>query len=88
MIEGEIVVLENDYVKITIKQDKTYTMDSVDNKQYDIIMNPFKYTRNNYAKALEIVIQNEMYEETRIALIGVSAGTNTVTQINLPFDIL
>jgi len=33
-------------------------------------MNPFKYTRNNYAKALEIVIQNEMYEETRIALIG------------------
>lgn len=70
MYGGEIVVIENDYVKITIKQDKTYTIDSVDNKPYDIIMNPFKYTRNDYTKIMEIVIQNEVLEEARIALIG------------------
>jgi hypothetical protein len=70
MYGGEIVVIENDYVKITIKQDKTYTIDSVDNKSYDILMNPFKYTRNDYTKAMEIVIQNEIFEEMRIALIG------------------
>ncbi|OOM13983.1 hypothetical protein [Clostridium saccharobutylicum] len=64
------MVIENDYFKITIKQDKTYTIDSVDNKPYDIIMNPFKYKRNDYAKAMEVVIQNEVLEETRIALIG------------------
>lgn len=69
-MEVNKIVIQTDYVKITIKPDETYTIDSVDNRPYDIIMNPFKYTRNNYAKAMEIVIQNEMYEETRIALIG------------------
>lgn len=69
-MEVKKIVIQTDYVKITIKPDETYTIDSVDNKPYDIIMNPFKYTRNNYAKAMEIVIQNEVYEETRIALIG------------------
>lgn len=66
----EIVVIESNNVKITIKEDKTYTIDSVDNKPYDIIMNPFKYKRNDYAKIMEIVIQNEIFEETSIALIG------------------
>ena len=69
-MEVNKIVIQTDYVKITIKPDETYTIDSVDNRPYDIIMNPFKYTRNNYAKAMEIVIQNEVYEETRIALIG------------------
>ena len=64
------MVIKNDYVKITIKQDSTYTIGSVDNKPYDIIMNPFRYTRNDYTKTMEIVIQNEILEETRIALIG------------------
>lgn len=70
MYGGKIVVIENDYIKITIKQDKTYTIGSTDNKPYDIIMNPFKYTRNDYTKAMEIVIQNEILEEIRMVLIG------------------
>ena len=69
-MEVHKIVIQTDYVKITIKPDETYTIDSVDNRPYDIIMNPFKYKRNNYAKAMEIVIQNEVYEETRMALIG------------------
>ncbi len=69
-MEVNKIVIQTDYVKITIKPDETYTIDSVDNRPYDIIMNPFKYKRNNYAKAMEIVIQNEVYDETRIALIG------------------
>jgi len=77
MHRGEGVVIENDYVKITIKQDKTYTVDSVDNKPYDIIMNPFKYTRSDYTKTMEIVIKNEMFEEMRIALIGSLYGVES-----------
>lgn len=71
------MVIENDYFKITIKQDETYTIDSTDNKPYDIIMNPFKYTRNNYTKVMEIVIQNEISEEVRIALVGSLYGSES-----------
>lgn len=68
------MVIESDFIKITIKEDKTYTINSVDNKPYGIILNPFKYTRNDYTKTMEIVIQNELFEEVRIALVGSMYG--------------
>ncbi|WP_051986317.1 hypothetical protein [Clostridium amazonitimonense] len=71
------MVIENDCIKITIKEDRTYTINSVDNKQYDSIFNPFKYTRNDFVKTMEVVIQNKFTEEIRIGIIGSIYGDDS-----------
>lgn len=64
------MIQENEYFKIKINIEKTYTLNSSDNKFYNTILNPFNYTRNDYPIAMEIVICDEYLEEKRIALIG------------------
>lgn len=71
------MVIENDSIKITIREDRTYTINSVDNKSYDSIFNPFKYTRNDFVKTMEVIIQNKFDEEVRIAIIGSIYGDDS-----------
>ncbi len=51
------MVLENERFQVTIVEDETYTIDSVDNRPYDIIWNPMALTRsNNMIRALSIEV--------------------------------
>lgn len=61
--------LENDKYIINIAVDTTYTVDSADNKPYDLVFNPANMKHNDYSKTfcIEVVI----HEQTKtMALIG------------------
>ncbi|GLB29457.1 hypothetical protein LAD12857_13800 [Lacrimispora amygdalina] len=61
--------LENDKYIVNIAVDTTYTVDSADNKPYDLVFNPDNMKHNDYSKTfcIEVVMQ----EQTKImALIG------------------
>lgn len=61
--------LENEKCQIEIKIDETYTVESTDNKYYDMIFNPDCYTHSEHYKVFSIVVNlnNEQYS---IALVG------------------
>ncbi|MEE0059753.1 MAG: hypothetical protein UE295_02875 [Acutalibacteraceae bacterium] len=63
------MVLENDNCIIEIKVDETFTVDSTDNRHYDIIHNPCGYKHNDYSKTLAIYV-NLFSKEYSIALVG------------------
>lgn len=63
------MTLENERCRIEVKTDETYTVDSADNRHYDVILNPGRYRHNDFSKILSIhvdLFSNEFY----IALIG------------------
>ena len=61
--------LENDKCSIEIIEDETFTMDSVDNRHYDLILNPGGYKRAHSYKVLGIHIHLDA-SEMSLALIG------------------
>ncbi len=61
--------LENNNCNIDIKIDETFTIDSADNRYYNIIHNPCHYKHNDFAKTLAIHI-DLFSSEYSIALVG------------------
>ena len=61
--------LENEKCCIEIKIDECYTIDSTDNRYYDIVLNPCHYNRNDLWKTFSIHV-NLFKHEFYIALIG------------------
>ncbi len=61
--------LENDKYFVNITIDTTYTVDSADNKPYDLVFNPANMKHNDFSKAF--CIEVVMHEQTKtMALIG------------------
>lgn len=60
---------QNDFCIVRITIDSTYTVQSSDNKKYDLILNPENYKYNDYYKTLSIHI-NLFDSEMDIALVG------------------
>ena len=50
------LVLQNEICRIEINIDETYTVDSADNRHYDITLNPRDYRHNDFSKTLAIQI--------------------------------
>jgi len=69
------VFVENEFYRIRISEDKTFTLDSVDNKPYDCIINPSGMRREDHVKALSITIDSRD-KQKRIALLGSLFGTD------------
>lgn len=63
------MLLVNENCQISITIDDTYTLDSVDNKNYDIILNPFHMERSDMYKVFAIDIDLK-YKIYNIALVG------------------
>ncbi len=63
------MLLSNDLCTVKICIDETYTINSADNKHYDIIYNPEQYRKMDFYKALIISI-DLFSKELSIALIG------------------
>lgn len=63
------MILENNNCIIEIKVDETFTVDSVDNRYYDIIHNPCQYKHDDFTKTLSIHI-DLFSEDFSIALVG------------------
>lgn len=63
------MILQNEICYIEINIDETYTIDSADNRHYDVTLNPGNYGHNDFSKTLAIHI-NLYSEEYQIALIG------------------
>ena len=61
--------LENEKCCIEIKVDTCDTVDSADNRYYDMVLNPCHYKRNNLSKTFSIHVNLFEYE-FYIALIG------------------
>lgn len=61
--------LQNDICSVDITVDSTYTIDSADNKHYDLVLNPDDYYHNDFSNTLAIAI--DIFAKTfNIALIG------------------
>lgn len=65
----DCMVLENEKCCIKINIDETYTVDSMDNRHYDVVLNPCNYKRSDLSKTLSIHIDLFLHDYS-IALIG------------------
>ena len=63
------MLLSNDLCTVKIYIDEAYTINSADNKHYDMIYNPEQYRKADFYKALIICI-DLFSKEFSIALIG------------------
>ena len=61
--------LVNELCIVQITTDTAYTVQSSDNKHYDLELNPEKYTRSDFYKTFSIHI-DLFYKEIDIALVG------------------
>ena len=61
------MVLQNNICNINISIDHTYTIESADNKSYDLIINPIHLNRNDMYRAFSIEI-NLFYKTISIFL--------------------
>ena len=66
---GGLMILENNNCMIKINIDETFTIDSADNRYYDIIHNPCQYKHSDFTKTLAIHI-DLFSKEYCIALVG------------------
>lgn len=63
------MVLENENCCVEIKVDETYTVDSTDNRHYDVVLNPCNFKKSDITKTFSIHI--DLFErEIYIALVG------------------
>lgn len=53
------MTLENEKFRVTIKEDPCYTIDSADNKSYDVVWNPLGLNRRDYSRALAVKVWQE-----------------------------
>lgn len=63
------MVLRNDICIVTVYIDETYTIDSMDNKHYDIVLNPWQLKRNDMYRVHSIQIDFPQ-KTISVALIG------------------
>lgn len=63
------MVLENENCCVEIKVDETYTVDSTDNRQYDVVLNPCGFKKSDMTKTFSIHI-NLFESELYVALVG------------------
>lgn len=61
--------IQNEKCSIMITVDEMYTVDSADNRLYDLVHNPFSYKHSDLYKAFSIEISNA-YSVKRLVLIG------------------
>ena len=61
--------LENAVCRVLIAEDRTYTVNSADNRRYDTVLNPGNYSRRDRTVTLCIDIER-LTGHLRIALIG------------------
>ena len=66
--EAYMFLKHNDYI-VKIDMDYTYTVDSTDNRCYDVILNPYNYRHGDLTKTLAIDISLPSKHHS-IALIG------------------
>ena len=63
------MILQNDLCFINISIDTTYTVESTDNKPYDLVINPKHLRRNDMYKTFSVQI--DLFSKViSIALIG------------------
>ena len=63
------MILQNEICNIRISIDETFTVESTDNKPYDLVLNPYQIKRSDFYKVFAIEI--DLYDKVmRIALIG------------------
>jgi hypothetical protein len=67
-MEVDMLLKHNDYI-VKINVDDTYTIDSTDNRYYDVILNPCNYKHGDLTKtlAIHIALPSKHYS---IALVG------------------
>jgi len=71
-----MTLLENEFYKVTLKKDETFSLDSADNRPYDVILNPGNITRSDYYKAFAVDIDDGA-EQKRLALVGSIYGADS-----------
>ena len=63
------MVLDNETCHVEIKADETYTVDSTDNRHYDVVLNPCNFKKSDMTKTFSIHVK--LFEsEFCIALVG------------------
>ena len=67
--QGKCMVIQNKKCRVEITTDDTYTVDSADNRHYDVVLNPCRYQRCNLSKTFSIHIELAD-RELSVALIG------------------
>ena len=73
--EAVIMLIKNDTYEISINAEHTFTLDSVDNKPYDLIINPFNMKRGDYYKALAVTLDDGVIS-MRFIIIGEMFGAD------------
>lgn len=63
------MLLQNEICNISISIDNTYSVESADNRYYDLILNPDKFKHNDFYKTMSIHIEL-LAEKISIALVG------------------
>lgn len=63
------MILQSQKCRVEITIDKTYTVDSADNRHYDVTLNPDYYQRSDMSKTLSVFI-DLFTAQLNIALIG------------------
>ena len=61
------MILQNEICHIVINIDETYTVDSADNRHYDVTLNPGDYGRSDFSKTLAIHI--DLYSKVSRRLV-------------------
>ena len=67
--------IENEFYKVSISRDETFTLNSTDNKPYDCIFNPSGMRRSDWFKTLSININSDDGQKN-IALLGSPFGSD------------
>lgn len=58
------MTLENEKFRVTIEEDPCYTIDSADNKPYDVVWNPMGLKKRDYSRAIAVEVWwEECWEE-------------------------
>ena len=63
------MVLQNDICNVKVSIDSTFTLESTDNKPYDLVINPYHMRHNDIYTVFSIQI-DLFYKELSVALIG------------------
>ena len=50
------MILQNEICHIVINIDETYTVDSADNRHYDVTLNPGDYGRSDFSKHWQFIL--------------------------------
>lgn len=72
--------IKNDIYQISIDKDETFSLESTDNKPYEILLNPDNLKKSDYFKAFYISIEANC-NKRQIVLVGSLFGSDDNTAI-------